>query len=283
MSEVDKQYLKHLRNLFFTRDHTIGRNGNVNSIFGHHMRFNVANEFPLLLLSKKLHLKSIIVELLWFLRGDTNVKFLHDYNVTIWDKWVDENGDLGPVYGSQWRSWPIPDWDDERGYSTQVVDQISELIQQLKTNPHSRRHIVSAWNVGQIHMMALPPCHCLFQFYVNQRNELSLQLYQRSADWFLGVPFNIASYALLLVLIARETGYQVGEFIHTFGDTHLYADHTAAALEQLNREPQVISQINTSKVTITAPDDVNIFNLLPEHITIEGYTPLPAIKAPVSK
>src|SRR5437868_3978844 len=203
------------------------------SIFGHQMRFDLAEGFPLVT-TKKLHLKSIVHELLWFLQGDTNIKYLNDNGVKIWDEWADENGDLGPVYGHQWRSWPAPDG--------RHIDQISNLIHMIKTNPDSRRLIVSAWNVAEVGKMALPPCHCLFQFYVAD-GKLSCQLYQRSADIFLGVPFNIASYSLLTLMLAQVTGLQPGEFIHTLGDTHLYSNHLDQARLQLTREPRPLPQM----------------------------------------
>ncbi len=236
------------------------------SIFGHQMRFDLSRGFPVVT-TKKLHLKSIIYELLWFLRGDTNVKWLQERGVKIWDEWADENGDLGPVYGSQWRSWPAPDGS--------TVDQISDLVQQIKTNPNSRRLLVSAWNVPFINTMKLPPCHCLFQFYVAE-GKLSCQLYQRSADVFLGVPFNIASYALLTMMIAQVCDLQPGEFIHSFGDTHLYLNHLEQAKEQLTRDhfPQPTMKLN--------PDVKDLFDFKYEDFELVGYEAHPSIKAPIA-
>jgi len=236
------------------------------SVFGYQMRFDLQNGFPLLT-TKKLHLKSIIHELLWFLRGETNVSYLHQNGVSIWDEWADENGELGPVYGSQWRSW--------QSASGKSVDQISQLITDLKENPLSRRHIVSAWNVGELDNMALPPCHAFFQFYVAQ-NKLSCQLYQRSADVFLGVPFNIASYALLLQMVAQVTGYQAGEFVHTFGDVHLYNNHIEQAKKQLSRTPYVLPQMNIN------PDVKSIFDFKYEDFELQNYQCHEHISAPVA-
>ncbi|RMF18131.1 MAG: thymidylate synthase [Alphaproteobacteria bacterium] len=236
------------------------------SVFGHQMRFDLAAGFPLLT-TKKLHLKSIIYELLWFLRGDTNIGWLNEHGVTIWDEWADENGDLGPVYGRQWRAWPTADG--------RTIDQIARLVEDLKTNPHSRRHIVSAWNVGEIERMALPPCHCLFQFHV-ARGRLSCQLYQRSADVFLGVPFNIASYALLTLMIAQTTGYEPGEFIHTLGDAHLYRNHLEQARLQLSRRPRALPRIEIH------PDVRDLFSFSYEDFRLVGYDPHPHIPAPVA-
>src|SRR5271168_4607334 len=235
------------------------------SIFGHQMRFNLAAGFPMLT-TKKLPLKSIVHELLWFLKGDTNVKYLRDNGVSIWDEWADANGDLGPVYGSQWRSWPAPDG--------RKLDQISNVIDMIRRNPDSRRLIVSAWNPADVDKMALPPCHCLFQFYVSG-GKLSCQLYQRSADIFLGVPFNIASYALLTHLVARECGLEAGEFVHTFGDLHLYRNHEDQAREQLARAPRPLPRLKLGDVG-------SIFDLNADAIAFEGYDPWPAIKAPVA-
>ena len=236
------------------------------SVFGNQMRFNLEEGFPLLT-TKKLHLKSIIYELLWFLRGDTNIKYLKDHGVSIWDEWADENGELGPVYGHQWRSWP-----DENGGT---IDQIQNVVNQIKNNPDSRRMIVSAWNVAEVERMALPPCHTMFQFYV-ANGRLSLQLYQRSADTFLGVPFNIASYALLLQMMAQVTGLNAGDFIHTTGDTHLYLNHIEQAKLQLTRAPRPLPRmvINT--------DVKDIFDFKYEDFQLEGYDPWPHIKAAVS-
>ena len=236
------------------------------SVFGNQMRFNLEEGFPLLT-TKKLHLKSIIYELLWFLRGDTNIKYLKDHGVSIWDEWADENGELGPVYGHQWRSWP-----DENGGT---IDQIQNVVNQIKNNPDSRRMIVSAWNVAEVERMALPPCHTMFQFYVAD-GRLSLQLYQRSADTFLGVPFNIASYALLLQMMAQVTGYRPGDFIHTTGDTHLYLNHLDQARLQLTRTPR---QLPVMKIN---PDVKSLFDFQYEDFQLEGYDPWPHIKAEVA-
>ena len=236
------------------------------SVFGNQMRFNLEEGFPLLT-TKKLHLKSIIYELLWFLRGDTNIKYLKDHGVSIWDEWADENGELGPVYGHQWRSWP-----DENGGT---IDQIQNVVNQIKNNPDSRRMIVSAWNVAEVERMALPPCHTMFQFYV-ANGRLSLQLYQRSADTFLGVPFNIASYALLLQMMAQVTGLKAGDFIHTTGDTHLYLNHIEQAKLQLTRAPRPLPRM------VINPDVKDIFDFKYEDFQLEGYNPWPHIKAAVS-
>ena len=236
------------------------------SIFGYQMRFNLADGFPVLT-TKKLHLRSIIYELLWFLRGDTNIEYLHEHNVSIWDEWADENGDLGPVYGYQWRSWPAPDG--------RHIDQISGLLEQIKTNPNSRRLIVSAWNPALVDEMALPPCHALFQFYV-VNGKLSCQLYQRSADIFLGVPFNIASYALLTMMIAQVCNLQVGEFIHTFGDAHLYSNHFEQAKLQLSRTPKKLPVMKIN------PKVTDLFAFQFEDFELTGYDPDPHIKAPVA-
>ena len=236
------------------------------SVFGNQMRFNLEDGFPLLT-TKNLHLKSIIYELLWFLRGDTNIKYLKDHGVSIWDEWADENGELGPVYGHQWRSWP-----DENGGT---IDQIQNVVNQIKNNPDSRRMIVSAWNVAEVERMALPPCHTMFQFYV-ANGRLSLQLYQRSADTFLGVPFNIASYALLLQMMAQVTGLKAGDFIHTTGDTHLYLNHLEQAKQQLTRSPRPLPRM------IINPDVKDIFDFKYEDFQLEGYDPWPHIKAAVS-
>jgi thymidylate synthase len=236
------------------------------SIFGHQFRFDLSEGFPIIT-TKKLHLRSIIHELLWFLSGDTNIQYLNKYNVSIWDEWADDAGNLGPVYGAQWRSWPVSDG--------QKIDQISQLIDEIKNNPNSRRLVVSAWNVGAIDNMALPPCHCLFQFYV-AGDKLSCQLYQRSADIFLGVPFNIASYALLTMMVAQVTDLKPGDFIHTFGDAHLYDNHFDQALKQLEREPKKLPKI------IINPKIRNIFEFSYEDFTLEGYDPHPHIRAPVA-
>ena len=236
------------------------------SIFGTQSRYNLEDGFPLLT-TKKLHLKSIIYELLWFLKGDTNVKYLQDNGVRIWNEWADENGELGPVYGHQWRSWP--------DYNGGVIDQISQVVDQLKHNPDSRRMIVSAWNVAEVNEMALPPCHTIFQFYVAD-GRLSLQLYQRSADTFLGVPFNIASYALLLQMMAQVTGLKPGDFIHTTGDTHLSLNHLDQARLQLTRTPRPLPVMKIN------PDVKSIFDFQYEDFQLEGYDPYPHIKAEVS-
>jgi thymidylate synthase len=236
------------------------------SIFGHQLRFDLTRGFPLVT-TKKLHLKSIIYELLWFLRGDTNVKYLDDHGVTIWDEWADENGDLGPVYGRQWRSWPTPD-----GGS---VDQMANVVDQIRHNPDSRRLIVTAWNPGENDRMALSPCHCLFQFYVAD-GALSCQLYQRSADVFLGVPFNIASYALLTLMVAQVTGLKPGTFIHSFGDTHLYLTHLEQARLQLTRSPRPLPTLRLN------PAAKDLFAFRYEDFTLEGYEPHPHIKAAVA-
>lgn len=236
------------------------------SIFGNQMRFNLEEGFPLLT-TKKLHLKSIIYELLWFLKGDTNVKFLQENGVRIWNEWADENGNLGPVYGHQWRSWP--------DYNGGHIDQIQNVVDQIKRNPDSRRMIVSAWNVADIDEMKLPPCHCLFQFYVAD-GRLSLQLYQRSADTFLGVPFNIASYALLLMMMAQVTDLKPGDFIHTTGDTHLYLNHLEQVKLQMTREPRELPKM------IINPDVKSIFDFKYEDFKLEGYDPWPHIPGVVS-
>ncbi len=236
------------------------------SVFGHQMRFNLEDGFPLLT-TKKLHLKSIIYELLWFLKGDTNVRYLQEHGVRIWNEWADENGDLGPVYGHQWRSWP--------DYDGGTIDQIGNVIDLIKHHPDSRRMIVSAWNPAEVDSMALPPCHCLFQFYVAD-GRLSLQLYQRSADTFLGVPFNIASYALLLMMMAQVTGLKAGDFIHTTGDTHLYLNHLEQARLQLTRTPRQLPRMILNK------DVKNLFDFRYEDFSLEGYDPWEHISAKVS-
>ena len=262
-----KQYLDLLREI---RDNGViktDRTGvGTKSIFGHQMRFNLQDGFPLLT-TKKVFLKGIIYELLWFLKGDTNIKFLTDHNVHIWDEWADENGDLGYVYGKQWRSWEATDG--------RVIDQISQVVDLIKNHPDSRRILVTAWNPAEIDKMALPPCHCLFQFYVAD-GKLSCQLYQRSADTFLGVPFNIASYALLTMMLAQVCGIEPGEFIHTTGDTHIYLNHLEQVNEQLSREPRPLPKM------IINPYVKSIFDFKYEDFTLEGYDPYPAIKAPVA-
>ncbi len=236
------------------------------SVFGHQMRFDLAAGFPMLT-TKKLPLKSIVHELLWFLNGDTNIGYLHAHNVTIWDEWADENGDLGPVYGKQWRSWAAPDGT--------TIDQIAKLVAAIRNNPDSRRLIVSAWNPADVDRMALPPCHCLFQFYVAD-GRLSCQLYQRSADVFLGVPFNIASYALLTMMMAQVTGLRPGEFIHTLGDAHLYSNHLAQAQLQLTREPRALPVLRINRAV------TDIFAFAYEDFALEGYDPHPHIKGEVA-
>ncbi len=236
------------------------------SVFGYQMRFELARGFPLLT-TKKLHLRSIIHELLWFLSGDTNIRYLRDNKVSIWDEWADESGDLGPVYGHQWRSWPAPDG--------RKIDQISQVIEQIRRNPDSRRHIVSAWNVADVDRMALPPCHALFQFWVAD-GRLSCQLYQRSADVFLGVPFNIASYALLTRMVAQVTGLEPGDFVHTFGDAHLYVNHLDQARLQLTREPRPLPRMRLN------PEVRSIFEFKYEDFELADYDPHPRIRAPIS-
>lgn len=236
------------------------------SIFGCQMRFDLAQGFPLVT-TKKLHVKSIIHELLWFLRGDTNIRYLHENNVTIWDEWADENGDLGPVYGRQWRSWPKPDGT--------AVDQIADVVEQIRRNPDSRRLVVSAWNVAELDRMALAPCHCLFQFYVAD-GKLSCQLYQRSADVFLGVPFNIASYALLTMMVAHVTGLKPGHFVHTLGDAHIYSNHLEQIKLQLTREPRPLPTMTLN------PEVRSVFDFKYEDFVLTGYDPHPRIKGEVA-
>ena len=238
----------------------------IRSVFGHQMRFDLSEGFPVTT-TKKLHLRSIIHELLWFLKGDSNISYLKENGVSIWDEWADENGDLGPVYGVQWRSWPTADG--------QQIDQIANLVEGLKTNPNSRRHIVNAWNVAEIDNMGLPPCHCLFQFYVGD-GKLSCQLYQRSADIFLGVPFNIASYALLTMMLAQVCGYEPGEFVHTLGDAHLYSNHFEQAELQLHRVPHPLPTMRIN------PDVTSIFDFKYEDFKLENYVSHASIKAPIA-
>lgn len=262
-----KQYLDLLQKIMDEGAQKNDRTGvGTKSIFGYQMRFDLSRGFPLLT-TKKMHLKSIIHELLWFLQGNTNIRYLNENGVTIWDEWAREDGELGPVYGSQWRKWKANDGRE--------IDQISEMINQIKNNPDSRRIIVSAWNVGEIDKMALPPCHLLFQFYV-ANGKLSCQMYQRSADTFLGVPFNIASYALLTMMIAQVCGLQPGEFVHTIGDTHIYNNHFEQVKTQLERDPRnlPIMKIN--------PDVKDIFGFKYEDFVLENYDPHPAIKAPIA-
>lgn len=236
------------------------------SAFGHQLRFDLSRGFPLVT-TKKVHFKSVVVELLWFLRGDTNVQFLHDHGVSIWDEWADASGGLGPVYGRQWRSWPAP--------NGQTIDQMAQVLDEIRVNPDSRRLIVSAWNVADIPRMALAPCHALFQFYVIE-GRLSCQLYQRSADLFLGVPFNIASYALLTMMVAQVTGLAPGEFIHTFGDAHIYQNHLEQVKLQLSREPKPLPAVRLN------PDIDSLFGFAYEHVELVNYNPHPRIPAPVA-
>ena len=263
----EQQYLDLLRTLLESGVDRPDRTGTgTRSIFGHQMRFDLAQGFPLLT-TKKLHVKSIVYELLWFLRGETNVRWLQERGVKIWDEWADENGDLGPVYGSQWRSWP----DGHGG----TIDQIANVVHSIQTKPDSRRHIVTAWNPAEVDEMALPPCHCLFQFYVAE-GKLSCQLYQRSADIFLGVPFNIASYALLTMMMAQVTGLKPGEFIHSFGDVHLYSNHVQQAHEQLARTPKPLPRMRLN------PERHSIFDFEFEDFVLDGYDPHPRIKAEIA-
>lgn len=262
-----QQYLNLLQDILDNGTVKSDRTGTgTRSVFGRQLRFNLADGFPLLT-TKKLHLRSIIYELLWFLRGDTNVRWLQEHSVSIWDEWADADGELGPVYGHQWRSWP-----DYRGGT---IDQIAQAVELIRHHPDSRRIVVSAWNVAEVSDMALPPCHALFQFYVAD-GRLSLQLYQRSADTFLGVPFNIASYALLLQMMAQVTGLQAGEFVHTFGDVHLYLNHTEQARLQLTRTPRPLPRMRLN------PNVRDLLSFTYDDFTLEGYDPWPHIKAEVS-
>jgi thymidylate synthase len=262
----ERQYLDLLSDILANGVERADRTGTGTlGVFGRQIRFDLAQGFPLLT-TKKLHKKSIILELLWFLRGDTNVRWLQERGVGIWDEWADAEGELGPVYGKQWRSWTAPDG--------RVIDQIANVVRQIRENPSSRRHIVTAWNPADVDDMALPPCHCLFQFFVAE-GRLSCQLYQRSADVFLGVPFNIASYALLTAMVAQVTGLKPGEFVHTFGDAHLYLNHVDQAKEQLTREPRPFPTLNLAPRT-------DLFAFEYEDIAIEGYRAHPSIKAPIA-
>jgi thymidylate synthase len=262
-----RQYLDLLSDILETGFERADRTGTgTRAVFGRQMRFDLADGFPMVT-TKKLHLRSIIIELLWFLKGDTNIKYLKDNGVSIWDDWADANGDLGPVYGKQWRSWATPDG--------RVIDQIQWVLDEIRTNPNSRRLIVSAWNPADVNDMALPPCHCLFQFNVMD-GKLNCQLYQRSADIFLGVPFNIASYALLTLMMARATGLKAGEFVHTFGDAHLYLNHVEQAKLQLSRDPRPLPSITLN------PAKTDLFGWEYEDFKVENYTPHAHIKAPVA-
>jgi thymidylate synthase len=260
-------YLKLLSDILETGTDKSDRTGTgTRSIFGYQMRFDLSKGFPLVT-TKKLHLKSIIYELLWFIRGETNVRWLQERGVSIWNEWADENGDLGPVYGSQWRSWPAPDG--------RHIDQLQAVIDQIKSKPDSRRHIVSAWNPAEVDNMALPPCHAMFQFYVAD-GKLSCQLYQRSADTFLGVPFNIASYALLTHMVAQVCDLEVGDFVHTLGDAHIYSNHFEQVALQLSREPRPLPKL------VMNPDRKRIEDFVFEDFAFEGYDPHPGIKAPIA-
>jgi thymidylate synthase len=262
-----RQYLDLMRHVLEHGQKKSDRTGTGTlSVFGYQMRFDLSEGFPLLT-TKKLHLKSIIYELLWFLKGDTNIKYLNENGVSIWDEWADENGDLGPIYGRQWRSWP----DGKGGH----IDQIKQVVEQIRKTPDSRRMLVSSWNVGELQEMKLAPCHALFQFYVAD-DKLSCQLYQRSADIFLGVPFNIASYALLTLMLAQSCRLRAGEFIHTFGDAHLYLNHLEQAREQLGRSPKKLPMMKLN------PAIKNVFDFRYEDFTLEGYDPHPSIKAPIA-
>jgi thymidylate synthase len=262
-----RQYEDFLKHVFENGTKKTDRTGTGTiSVFGGQLRFDLAESFPLIT-SKKVHWKSVAHELLWFLKGDTNIQYLKDHKIKIWDAWADENGDLGPVYGKQWREWEAP--------NGEKIDQIQYVLDTLKNNPDSRRIIVNAWNVGELNDMALTPCHCLFQFYVAD-GKLSCQLYQRSADLFLGVPFNIASYALLTLMIAKEVGLEPGEFVHTFGDAHIYSNHFEQVKEQLSREPRPYPTVKLN------PDKKSVFDYLYEDFEVEGYDPHPRISAPIA-
>jgi thymidylate synthase len=262
-----RQYEDFLKHVFENGTLKSDRTGvGTKSVFGGQLRFDLSNSFPLIT-TKKVHFKSLVYELLWFLKGDTNVKYLQDHGVRIWNEWADENGELGPVYGKQWRSWEAPDG--------QVIDQIKVVLDLLKNNPDSRRILVNAWNVGELKDMALSPCHCLFQFYVAD-GKLSCQLYQRSADLFLGVPFNIGSYALLTAMLAQVTGLKLGEFVHTFGDAHIYTNHFEQVQEQLSRTPRPYPQLKLN------PDVTDLFEFEYEDIQLENYDPHPLIKGKVA-
>lgn len=262
-----RQYEDFLKHVFENGTKKTDRTGTGTiSVFGGQLRFDLADSFPLIT-SKKVHWKSVVHELLWFLMGDTNIQYLKDHKIKIWDAWADENGDLGPVYGKQWREWEAP--------NGEKIDQIQYVLDTLKNNPDSRRIIVNAWNVGELNDMALTPCHCLFQFYVAD-GKLSCQLYQRSADLFLGVPFNIASYALLTLMIAKEVGLEPGEFVHTFGDAHIYSNHFEQVKEQLSREPRPYPKVKLN------PDKKSVFDYVFEDFEVEGYDPHPRISAPIA-
>ncbi|MCL1989737.1 MAG: thymidylate synthase [Defluviitaleaceae bacterium] len=263
----EHQYLELIKHILENGEHKQDRTGTgTKSVFGHQMRFNLAEEFPLLT-TKKVHWKSVVHELLWFIAGDTNVNYLQENGVRIWNEWADEHGNLGPVYGHQWRSWETVDG--------RVIDQLADVVTQIKTNPNSRRLLVNAWNVGDIGKMALPPCHLMFQFYVS-RGKLSCGLYQRSADVFLGVPFNIASYALLTLMVAHVTGLEPGEFIHTFGDVHIYDNHVAQVTEQITRVPKPFPKLRINR------DVSSVFDFKFEDFDLIGYDPHPLIKGKVS-
>lgn len=276
MSNADRQYLGYLNALKHSGDPRPTRNGIRHTLFGAQMGFNLAEGFPILT-SKKVNFHAIATELCWFLRGSTNIKYLHDHNVHIWDEWADKDGNLGPVYGKQWRNWPNKPGDPHKQLST--IDQIAWVVQNIKAKPYDTRHIVTAWNPAELDAMALPPCHCLFQFDVTTDGHLNCQLYQRSADWILGVPFNIASYALLVHIIAWRVNLKPGVFVHTFGNYHLYDTHMDAASEHLTRSPD-----GKAPTLFLTPEGMNLplNELEPDMFILEGYDPLPAIKAPIS-